>query len=181
MKKFLLFSLYFFTKLYGSEMASTPSASPSSIRSLTPVVKEILGGPSMESFTPSSSVSGDIKDTVESKYNCCAQICKVLCCTTATSLPPFKGERQDIFTRCCDLKDCCTQKGCCEVDDVVKKSCSACFPIGMIAGLFQLCWISSSNCFHDCVTSSPEENRGECCSEPCCSRFGVPNCPCCQE
>jgi hypothetical protein len=100
-------------------------------------------------------------------HNCCASVCAYTCCLPCpnrypTSFCPFKGERENI----------CKPGACCEFSDDVKKSSSACFPLGMIASLFGLCYRGVSNCFHDCMTRSAEENRGDCCQGPACFKYG---------
>jgi len=190
MKRFLLFSLYFFNNLYGSEVTPTgsektpmPSPTQSSIRHLTPVSGDKLGGSPMTSFTPSSSVSAM---TLEEKYNCCAKCCAYSCCACCSNNYPTSfwglgGQRANFFTKCCDFKNCCTEAGCCEVDKDFQQSCSA-SPCGLIVALFTIPYRIASNCFHDCVTSSPDENRGDCFAGPSCLRYGPPACCiCCKD
>ena len=61
--------------------------------------------------------------------------------------------------------------------NLVNISISACVPFGAIAAVFQLSYLGASNCFHDCVTNDPAENRGDCCKGTCCLRWGPSWCP----
>ncbi|MBI2344544.1 hypothetical protein HYV10_00530 [Candidatus Dependentiae bacterium] len=92
------------------------------------------------------------------EYNCCAKLYAVTCCaccpnSVPTSFTPFEGARANI----------CKQEKCCEMDESFQRSCSAspcaCF------GIPTILWRLFSNCFYDCVTSNPDENRGDCCTK----------------